>query len=162
MVEAIQSIVRVQQVPAADIALRWDSCFETTAMEYERGRLPDSSLRAHIFPVMDSILERTRRLCALVPAEVPLGIYLRYADCQHVHFVEVEAGKDTRLYLGVVHCQPRGSEAQKNQCGPVSRDGLVGWGVSVAWGEFPEMSGRVFSIFQRICSCYCGGEMYHI
>ncbi|RAK78996.1 uncharacterized protein BO72DRAFT_494833 [Aspergillus fijiensis CBS 313.89] len=113
MVEAIQPIVRGQEIPAADLALRWDSCFETTAMEYERGRLPDSSLRAHIFPVVDSILERTRRLCALVPAEVALEIHFRYADCQHAHFVELEAGKDTRLYLGVVHCQPRGSEAQK-------------------------------------------------
>lgn len=90
MIESVQSII--QNIPAHDLALQWDVCFEVTALENERGRLPDPFFKPHFSPVMEGVLERIQRVSdiAFIPAEVPLGFHLCYGDLGHKHFVEPE------------------------------------------------------------------------
>lgn len=91
VVEALNVIV--SKIPAKDLAIQWDVCFEIAALEYERGRIKDSFLKAsffeaHFSPVKPGILERLARLSKHVPANIPLGFHLCYGDFMHQHFTE--------------------------------------------------------------------------
>ncbi|GKZ65740.1 hypothetical protein AnigIFM60653_003195 [Aspergillus niger] len=90
MIESVQSII--QNIPAHDLALQWDVCFEVTALENERGRLTDPFFKPHFSPVMEGVLERIQRVSNIniIPAEIPLGFHLCYGDLGHKHFVEPE------------------------------------------------------------------------
>ncbi|KAE8151820.1 hypothetical protein BDV25DRAFT_128516 [Aspergillus avenaceus] len=86
MLEAVATII--DGIPAEDLALQWDLCFEITALEHQRGRLPDPFFKPHFSPVTEGILQRMQRLLAAVPGKIPLGLHLCYGDYQHRHFVE--------------------------------------------------------------------------
>lgn len=150
ILESLASIIR--EIPSHDLALQWDLCFETTALENARGRLTDEFFKAHFKPVKEGLLDRIERICADIPSEIPLGFHLCYGDLGHRHFIEpedlgllvdfangilgrlgertvgwfhvpvpkerddmayfeplrgLEASKDTRLYLGVVHANDK-------------------------------------------------------
>ena len=84
--DAIQSIINT--IPAKDLAIQFDLCFEVSALEYERGRLTGEFFRPHFTPIREGVLERVKRVCALVPEEVALGLHLCYGDYGHQHFIE--------------------------------------------------------------------------
>lgn len=91
-----ESLARiVEEIPAQDLAIQWDLCFEIISLELERGRdvgeSPGESLfKAFFSPVKEGILERLSRLCASIPSGVHLGFHLCYGDYMHKHFVEPE------------------------------------------------------------------------
>ncbi|KAL5343835.1 hypothetical protein BJX70DRAFT_393257 [Aspergillus crustosus] len=80
----------VQSIPSHDLAIQWDLCFETTALEYDRGRLKDEFFMAHFKPVKEGFFERIQRICAGIPSEIPVGFHLCYGDLGHKHFIEPE------------------------------------------------------------------------
>ncbi|PYI04304.1 hypothetical protein BO78DRAFT_431367 [Aspergillus sclerotiicarbonarius CBS 121057] len=88
MIESVQSLVR--GIPAEDLAVQLDLCFDVTALEYDRGRLTNDYFKPWFSPVMEGIVERVQRVSALIPAEVPLGFHLCYGDLGHKHFIEPE------------------------------------------------------------------------
>jgi methionine synthase II (cobalamin-independent) len=103
--DVVESILST--IPAEDLAIQFDSCFMITALEYERGRLTSDFFKPHFSPIHEGVLERARRLCALVPSNVPLGWHLCYGDLGHKHFIEPE---DLSLLVNVandlVRCIP--------------------------------------------------------
>ncbi|KAL4935900.1 hypothetical protein BDV06DRAFT_206024 [Aspergillus oleicola] len=86
ILEALAVIVR--EIPAKDLAIQWDLCFETTAMEYDRGRLKDEFFKAHFHPAKEGFLSRIQRICAEIPSKIPVGFHLCYGDLGHRHFIE--------------------------------------------------------------------------
>ncbi|TVY84827.1 hypothetical protein LSUE1_G000595 [Lachnellula suecica] len=80
----------VAEIPAQDLAIQWDLCFDIIALEYERGRTQDLMFKSHFTPVKEGILERVVRLCVIIPSGVQLGFHLCYGDLRHKHFVEPE------------------------------------------------------------------------
>lgn len=88
ILESLAAIIK--EIPAHDLALQWDMCFETTALEYDRGRLTDEFFKAHFKPVKEGLLDRIERICAGIPSEIPVGFHLCYGDLGHRHFIEPE------------------------------------------------------------------------
>lgn len=88
MLDSLASII--ENIPAEDLALQWDVCFEVLALEVEKGRVTDQFFVPHFSPIKEGILERIRRICEPIPANVPLGFHLCYGDLFHKHFVEPE------------------------------------------------------------------------
>ncbi|KAL4860743.1 hypothetical protein BDV12DRAFT_181168 [Aspergillus spectabilis] len=88
ILESLTAII--QGIPVHDLALQWDLCFETTALEYDRGRLKDEFFKAHFKPVKEGFLDRIQRICADIPTEIPVGFHLCYGDLGHKHFIEPE------------------------------------------------------------------------
>jgi hypothetical protein len=70
-------------IPHRDLCLQWDFCHEMLIL--------DGQPQDH-FPTvkasMDDVMQRMRRICAAVPAEVELGIHLCYGDFGAQHFRE--------------------------------------------------------------------------
>ena len=79
-----------EAIPHQDLCLQWDICIEMVFWDGQdyQGR----TRRADI--TRETILERTQRICAAIPADVELGIHLCYGDFEAKHFVEPrDAGK---------------------------------------------------------------------
>ena len=96
-----ESLTRiVNEIPDTDLAIQWDLTFDVMALEYERGRTTDSRFEAYFSPVMQGILARISRLCALIPPRVKLGFHLCYGDLKHQHFIEPI---DTELLVGLAN-----------------------------------------------------------
>jgi hypothetical protein len=77
-------------IPHNDLCLQWDICIEMVLWDGQdylgRTRRADIS--------RETILERTQRICSVVPGDVELGIHLCYGDFEAKHFVEPrDAGK---------------------------------------------------------------------
>jgi hypothetical protein len=90
----------INGIPAEDLALQWDLCFEVIALEIEKGRVTDPFFIPHFSPIKEGILERVERICEPIPNEVPLGFHLCYGDLYHKHFVEPE---DMTLLVGLAN-----------------------------------------------------------
>ncbi|KAH8804487.1 hypothetical protein F5884DRAFT_407685 [Xylogone sp. PMI_703] len=93
MVEALDSII--SNIPARDLAIQWDVCFEIATLEYERGRITEiffepDFFKVHFSPVKQGILDRLARLSKRIPKDIPLGFHLCYGDFAHKHFTEPE------------------------------------------------------------------------
>ncbi len=71
-------------IPHQDLAIQWDICIEMVFWDGQdyRGRTKRKDV------TNASILERTKRICAVVPDDVELGIHLCYGDFEAKHFVE--------------------------------------------------------------------------
>jgi hypothetical protein len=69
-------------VPAADLAIQWDVCYEIVAH--------DGGPKAHYDDILGGSLDRLERVGAAVPAGVELGFHLCYGDPGHKHIVEPE------------------------------------------------------------------------
>ncbi|KAL1983156.1 hypothetical protein VTN96DRAFT_406 [Rasamsonia emersonii] len=88
--------VSLAKIPASDLAIQWDLCFEIMALEYERGRISDPLFKPHFlssssfFSAKHGILDRINRLCEKIPADVLLGFHFCYGDLGRRHFVEPE------------------------------------------------------------------------
>ncbi|KAJ5263156.1 hypothetical protein N7478_010761 [Penicillium angulare] len=104
--DVVESILSA--IPAEDVAIQFDSCFIITALEYERGRLNDEFFKPHFSHIYKGVLERARRLCALIPSNVPFGWHLCYGDLGHKHFIEPEdLGLLVDIANELVLCIPR-------------------------------------------------------
>lgn len=88
MLDSLDSIIK--NIPAQDLALQWDVCFEVLALEVKKGRVSDPFFVPHFSPIKEGILERIQRICEPIPENVPLGFHLCYGDLYHKHFVEPE------------------------------------------------------------------------
>ncbi|KAE8332996.1 hypothetical protein BDV39DRAFT_199346 [Aspergillus sergii] len=86
ILESLATII--EGIPAEDLAIQWDICFEIFVLEHERGRLPDALFKAHFTPALEGIVTRMQRLCKAVPSGIPLGLHLCYGDYRHKHLVE--------------------------------------------------------------------------
>ncbi|KAL2813059.1 hypothetical protein BDW59DRAFT_154988 [Aspergillus cavernicola] len=87
----LDSLVNIiDKIPADDLALQWDVCFEIMTLEFDRGRLKEPFFQAHFSPVKEGILDRLERISANIPTKVPLGFHLCYGDLHHQHFIEPE------------------------------------------------------------------------
>ncbi len=96
-----ESLTRiVDEIPNEDLAIQWDLTFDVMALEYERGRTTDARFQAHFSPVMQGLLARISRMCALIPLSVRLGFHLCYGDLRHQHFIEPV---DTELLVGLAN-----------------------------------------------------------
>lgn len=98
MLDSLANII--DKIPAEDLALQWDVCFEITALEFDRGRLKEPFFQVHFSPVKKGILDRLERISANIPVEVPLGFHLCYGDLHHRHFIEPE---DTGLLVDLAN-----------------------------------------------------------
>ncbi|KAJ6024990.1 hypothetical protein N7540_005787 [Penicillium herquei] len=90
--DALQSIV--DTIPAKDLAIQIDICFEIIALEYDQGRMEDVFFKPYWAPVRQGIIDRIQRMAAIVPKDVPLGLHLCYGDLDHKRFIDPE---DLRL-----------------------------------------------------------------
>ncbi|KAL3459050.1 hypothetical protein BJX64DRAFT_208039 [Aspergillus heterothallicus] len=90
VLDALTSIIK--GVPAHDLAIQWDLCFEVAALELDRGRMPDDPFRtwAHFTPVLEGIIDRIERICKDIQPEIPVGFHICYADLGHKHFLQPE------------------------------------------------------------------------
>jgi methionine synthase II (cobalamin-independent) len=70
-------------IPHRDLSIQWDFCHEMLIL--------DGQPQDH-FPVakasMEDIMQRMRRICAAVPADVELGVHLCYGDFGAHHILE--------------------------------------------------------------------------
>ncbi|KAJ9223625.1 hypothetical protein C8Q69DRAFT_460604 [Paecilomyces variotii] len=98
MLDSLANII--DKIPAEDLALQWDVCFEVTALEFDRGNIKEPFLKAWFSPVKEGILDRLERISANIPANVPLGFHLCYGDLNHQHFVEPQ---DTGLIVDLAN-----------------------------------------------------------
>ena len=79
-------------IPHEDLTIQWDVCPEMVAWD---GRLPRMS---NLKDPKAAILERMKRICEAVPADVELGFHLCYGDVDGKHFIEpIDAGKLVEL-----------------------------------------------------------------
>ncbi|KAJ5718651.1 hypothetical protein N7488_004297 [Penicillium malachiteum] len=90
--DTLQSIV--DAIPAKDLAIQIDCCFEIIALEYDRGRMENVFFKPYWAPVRQGIIDRIQRMAAIVPQDVALGLHLCYGDLGHKHFIDPE---DLRL-----------------------------------------------------------------
>ncbi|KAJ5715796.1 uncharacterized protein N7483_012977 [Penicillium malachiteum] len=86
--DAMQSIVNT--IPAEDLAIQLDICFEVIALEYDQVRMKDVFFKPNWSPVRQGIIDRIQRMAAIVPNDVPLGIHLCYGDLDHKRFIDPE------------------------------------------------------------------------
>ncbi|KAK6837263.1 hypothetical protein RU639_001354 [Aspergillus parasiticus] len=85
----LESLATIMEgIPAKDLAIQWDICFEIFVLEHGRGRLPDALFKAYFASVLEGIVTRMQRLYKAVPSGIPLGLYLGYGDCRYTHFAE--------------------------------------------------------------------------
>ncbi|KAL2837955.1 hypothetical protein BJY01DRAFT_258199 [Aspergillus pseudoustus] len=87
LLDALANILK--GIPAQDLAIQWDLCFEIATLELDRGNIPDDPFqtRAHFTPVLEGVLDRLERICADIPVQVPVGFHICYADLDHKHFL---------------------------------------------------------------------------
>lgn len=86
MYDALQNII--DTIPAEELAIQIDLCFEIIALEYDRGRMTNPFFKPYWSPVRQGLVDRVQRMCAIVPTNVPLGLHLCYGDLRHKHFIE--------------------------------------------------------------------------
>ncbi len=70
----------VAAIPADDLAIQWDVCYEIVAH--------DGGSKAHYEDVLGGSLDRLERTGAAVPSGVTLGFHLCYGDPGHKHIIE--------------------------------------------------------------------------
>ena len=84
-----ESLARiVDTIPAADLVIQWDLCFEIMALEYDQGRETNQRFKAYFSPVRQGILDRISRLCSTIPNDMKIAFHLCYGDYDHRHFME--------------------------------------------------------------------------
>jgi hypothetical protein len=81
MIAEVAALCR--HIPHADLCIQWDLCNEMIAWD---GQKTDAV--PHADQPRDELLERMRRLCAAIPADVEVGLHLCYGDFAGRHFVE--------------------------------------------------------------------------
>ncbi|KAB8212126.1 hypothetical protein BDV34DRAFT_234042 [Aspergillus parasiticus] len=86
ILESLATII--EGIPAEDLAIQWDICFEIFVLEHGRGRLPDALFKAYFASVLEGIVTRMQRLYKAVPSGIPLGLHLCYGNCRYTHFAE--------------------------------------------------------------------------
>lgn len=70
-------------IPHRDLCIQWDFCHEMIILDGQpQNQFP--TVKAS----MDDIMQRMRRICAAVPADVELGVHLCYGDFAAKHFNE--------------------------------------------------------------------------
>lgn len=110
--------VIVAKIPASDLAIQWDLCFEVMALEHERVRISYPLFKPHFsspcLSAKEGILDRITRLCEKIPATVPLGFHFCYGDLGHRHFVEPD---DTAVMVDLAN----------SIAGRISRHRPVSW-----------------------------------
>ncbi|KAJ5638853.1 hypothetical protein N7528_001243 [Penicillium herquei] len=84
--DTLQSIV--DTIPAKDLAIQIDCCFEILALGYDEGRMENAFFKPYWAPVRQGIIDRIQRMAAIVPKDVALGLHLCYGDLGHKHFIE--------------------------------------------------------------------------
>jgi methionine synthase II (cobalamin-independent) len=81
MIREVERICRA--IPHRDLCVQWDFCHEMIIL--------DGQPQDH-FPLvkasMDDIMQRMKRICAAVPADVELGVHLCYGDFGAKHMIE--------------------------------------------------------------------------
>jgi methionine synthase II (cobalamin-independent) len=81
MIAEVAALCR--HIPHRDLCIQWDICNEMIAWDGQQtGAVP------HADQPREELLERQRRLCANIPADVEVGIHLCYGDFAGRHFVE--------------------------------------------------------------------------
>lgn len=92
----------LNKIPASDLVVQWDLCFDVMALEYETGTVSER-FKAPFSPVMQGVLHRLSRVCNSIPLAVPLAFHLCYGDLRHKHFVEpADSGLLVRLANEIV------------------------------------------------------------
>ena len=107
----IQDLKNLQHsIPPADLAIQFDAAVEFAFMEYERGRITDSTWRPPFPNAKSHFLESLQGLCAAIDERVRLGVHLCYGDISHQHFVQpldtgllVEVARDIMEKVAPVH-----------------------------------------------------------
>ncbi|MCJ1383980.1 hypothetical protein MMC17_007094 [Xylographa soralifera] len=90
----------LREIPAEDLVVQWDMCFDVIALEFDRGEITDQRFKPYFSPVKEGLLERLSRLCAVIPPNVGLAFHLCYGDLRHKHFLEP---KDTGLLVDLAN-----------------------------------------------------------
>jgi methionine synthase II (cobalamin-independent) len=81
MIAEVASLCR--HIPHEDLCIQWDLCNEMIAWDGQKTEAVPHADQPH-----DVLLERMRRLCADIPADVEVGLHLCYGDFAGHHFVE--------------------------------------------------------------------------
>ncbi|MGE0565000.1 MAG: hypothetical protein AB7O50_10845 [Pseudolabrys sp.] len=81
MIAEVASLCR--HIPHKDLCIQWDLCNEMIAWDGQKTDAVPHADQPH-----DEFLERMRRLCAGIPADVEVGLHLCYGDFAGRHFVE--------------------------------------------------------------------------
>ena len=80
MIAEIAALCR--HVPHRDLCIQWDVCNEMVVWDGQ----PSDAVPANV--PREQLLDRIKRLCAVVPGDVELGLHLCYGDFGAKHFVE--------------------------------------------------------------------------
>jgi len=81
MIAEVAALCR--HIPHGDLCIQWDLCNEMIAWDGQKTEAVPHADQPH-----DALLERMRRLCAGIPADVEVGLHLCYGDFAGRHFVE--------------------------------------------------------------------------
>ena len=78
----------IDTIPAGDLVIQWDMCFEIMALEFDRDMEKHPRFKAHFSPVKEGILDRIARQCDVIPPDVRIAFHLCYGDYEHRHYME--------------------------------------------------------------------------
>ncbi|KAJ8108698.1 hypothetical protein ONZ43_g6348 [Nemania bipapillata] len=106
----------VANIPHDDVVIQWDLCFEMTALEFDRGRFPDTWHKPYFSSpngVLQGLVDRVVRLSERIPQDVKIAFHLCYGDLYHKHFVEPQ---DTSLLVelanALLECETLGPRTE--------------------------------------------------
>ncbi len=70
-------------IPHQDLCIQWDFCHELIVLDGQaQGHIPD------VDASLEQVMDRMRRICAAVPADVEMGVHLCYGDFGAKHMIE--------------------------------------------------------------------------
>jgi hypothetical protein len=99
MKKEVEEIVKA--IPASELAIQWDVCFEIVGH--------DGGYKLHYDDVLQGSIDRVCRHVSWVPANVEVGIHLCYGDPGHKHIVEPkDAGTSVAFANGICGQANRG------------------------------------------------------
>jgi methionine synthase II (cobalamin-independent) len=102
MIAEVAALCR--HIPHRDLCIQWDLCNEMIAWDGQKTEAVPHADQPH-----DALLERMRRLCTEIPADVEVGLHLCYGDFAGRHFVEPkDAAKMVEFANALAKTAPHG------------------------------------------------------